>query len=176
MSIRRLEPADASAYRALMLDAYERHPDAFTSTVAERAALPLTWWEERLSAAPQPADIVLGAVHGEQLAGVVGLSFESREKLRHKATLFGMVVLPEFARAGLGRQLVVAALEQAGARGGVVQVQLTVTQGNSSAQRLYERCGFVAYGVEPRAVAVGTGFVAKVHMVCSLTATKVQPR
>lgn len=168
MSIRRLVPADASAYRALMLDAYERHPDTFTSTVAERAALPLVWWEARLSVAPQPANLVLGAMHGEQLVGAVGLAFESREKLRHKAMLFGMVVLPGFAGAGLGRQLVVAVLEQASARGGIVQVQLTATQGNSSAQRLYERCGFVAFGVEPQAVAVGAGFVAKVHMVCTL--------
>ena len=176
MSIRRLVPADASAYHTLMLDAYERHPDAFTSTVVERAALPLAWWEARLSVAPQPANLVLGAMHGKQLVGAVGLAFESREKLRHKATLFGMVVLPEFARTGLGCQLVVTALEQARAHGGVVQVQLTVTQGNSSAQRLYERCGFVAFGVEPQAIAVGSGFVAKVHMMCSLTAAQVQPR
>ena len=47
--VRRLVPADAVAYRARMLDAYERHPGAFTSTVAERGALPLRFWEERLA-------------------------------------------------------------------------------------------------------------------------------
>jgi hypothetical protein len=50
MPIRRLVPDDAQAYRALMLEAYERHPDAFTSTATERAALPLSWWEARLDA------------------------------------------------------------------------------------------------------------------------------
>jgi hypothetical protein len=29
---------------------------------------------------------------------------------------------------------------------------------------LYQRKGFVPFGLEPYAVAVGTGFVAKVHM------------
>jgi hypothetical protein len=39
MHIRRLVPADAAAYRELMLVAYARHPDAFTSTAEERAVL-----------------------------------------------------------------------------------------------------------------------------------------
>jgi hypothetical protein len=34
-------------------------------------------------------------------------------------------------------------------------VQLTVTQGNVAAVRLYERCGFTVYGVEPLAIRVG---------------------
>jgi len=45
--IRLLEKADAEAYRAMMLEAYAAHPRAFTSTVAERAALPMSWWQER---------------------------------------------------------------------------------------------------------------------------------
>jgi ribosomal protein S18 acetylase RimI-like enzyme len=168
MSIRRLVPTDASTYRALMLDAYERHPDAFTSSVTERAALPLSWWESRLDDRPQPPNLVLGAFHGGQLAGVAGLSFEPREKARHKATLFGTYVHPGYRHAGLGGSLVVAALECARARDGVRLVQLTVTQGNEIAQGLYERCGFVPFGIEPLAVAVGPTFVSKVHMWCDL--------
>ena len=45
---------------------------------------------------------------------------------------------------------------------------MTVTEGNTRAQVLYERCGFVAFGVEPLAIAVGTTFVAKSHMWCDL--------
>lgn len=87
-----------------------------------------------------------------------------RAKARHKATLFGMMV-PEAARGrGIGRALVEAALALARARGGVLLVNLTVTEGNAAAQALYERCGFVAFGVEPLAVAVDATFVAKTHM------------
>jgi hypothetical protein len=68
MNIRRLTPTDAPAYRALMLDAYERHPDAFTSSVAERSALPLAWWESRLKLAPLALDVVFGAFRDERLA------------------------------------------------------------------------------------------------------------
>jgi hypothetical protein len=39
--VRRLGAADAPAYRALMLSAYLHHPEAFTSSHAERVDLPL---------------------------------------------------------------------------------------------------------------------------------------
>jgi len=47
-------------------------------------------------------------------------------------------------------------------------VQLTVTNGNSTAQSLYGRHGFIQFGLEPLAVAVGREFVAKSHMWCNL--------
>ena len=167
-TIRRLTPDDAPPYRTMMLEAYERHPDAFTSSVPERASLPLSWWETRLKGEVQPADMVLGAFLGRRLAGVAGLSFETREKARHKAHLFGMYVPSESRNAGIGKALVLAVLEQARKRPGVKVVQLTVTHGNGAAQGLYEKCGFVPFGIEPLAVAVGNEFVSKVHMWCNL--------
>src|SRR5258705_3349721 len=135
--IRRLAPVDAPAYRDLMLEAYGQHRDAFTSSVAERAALPMTWWERRLSPDPRSNDVVFGAFQDGHLAGVAGVTFETREKARHKSTLFGMYVPPRFRSAGLGAKLVDAVLEHARSRGGVKVMQLTVTHGNGAAQSLY---------------------------------------
>src|SRR6185503_6378410 len=124
-------------------------------------------WESRLQEEPRPSELVLGAFHDERLAGVAGLSFEKREKARHKATLFGMYVSSRFRRHGLGRQIVEAVLAEASSRG-VKVVQLMVTHGNHAAQALYEECGFVQFGLEPFAVAVGDGYVSKAHMWCNL--------
>jgi ribosomal protein S18 acetylase RimI-like enzyme len=168
IQVRRLGPADAATYRTLMLEAYERHPEAFTSSVAERASLPLSWWEARVNADANAHEMVLGAYKGSRLSGVAGLSFESREKARHKAHLFGMYVPSNLRGGGVGKSLVLAVLEHARKRPGVRLVQLTVTQGNAPAQALYERCGFVPFGVEPFAVALGADFVSKVHMWCDL--------
>ncbi|MEO6929392.1 MAG: GNAT family N-acetyltransferase [Casimicrobiaceae bacterium] len=166
--IRRLVPDDAQAYRALMLEAYARDPEAFTSSRAERATLPLVWWRTRLDDGPSPADVVLGALCAGQLCAAAGVAFEAREKARHKATLFGMYVAPQSRAGGLGRRLVLAALAHARSRPGVILMQLSVTHGNAAAQSLYEQCGFVSYGIEPLAVAVDGRFVAKVHMWCNL--------
>jgi len=167
-TLQRLAPADAAEYRQLMLQAYTLHPEAFTSTAAERAALPLGWWEARLAEGEVPDELVIGAFVDGQLAGVAGLAFEAREKTRHKATLYGMYVPASARQRGLGRQLVEAVLAQARARPGVRQVQLTVSEGNAAAQALYRHCGFVPFGTEPMAVAVAGGFVAKVHMAATL--------
>lgn len=164
----RLNPQHAATYRSLMLEAYERHPDAFTSSVQERAALPLSWWEARLSETGAPDEIVFGSFVNGELVGVAGLSFERREKAKHKASLFGMYVRDSCRGMGLGGKLVDAALASARLRTGVLLVQLTVTDGNLAAQALYQRKGFVPFGLEPNAVAVGAGFVDKVHMWCRL--------
>lgn len=168
MPIARLTPSHAAAYRSLMLEAYALHPDAFTATVAERCDLPLSWWAARVSEAATAREAVFGAFVDEELAGVAGLSFEAREKTRHKATLFGMYVPARHRQHGVGRQLVAAVLEHAGRSPGTMLVQLTVTEGNAPAQRLYASCGFVPFGTEPLAVRVRAGYVSKVHMWCGL--------
>jgi len=164
MRIERLSPRHAGAYRTLMLEAYAAHPDAFTSTAAEGENRPLSWWKARLSTEPAAKRLVLGAFDGGELVGVVGLSFEHREKVRHKATLFGMYVRPQWRGRGLGRQLIQSVLAHARERAEIKVIQLTVTEGNAPAITLYESCGFVPFGVEPLAIAVGSEYMAKVHM------------
>ncbi|MDB5851417.1 MAG: family N-acetyltransferase [Rhodoferax sp.] len=164
--IARLRPEHAAAYRALMLQAYADHPEAFSSSPAERQALPLSWWQARV--AEDGPDAVFGALRGTALVGVAGVSFELREKTRHKATLFGMSVGVDVAGQGVGWRLVEAVLDHARAQPGARLVQLTVTEGNAAAEALYRRCGFVPFGVEPLATRVGDVFFNKVHLWCDL--------
>jgi GNAT superfamily N-acetyltransferase len=168
MHVHRLTPGHATAYRALMLEAYALHPDAFTATVAERADLPLGWWAARMADALDANEAVFGAFVDDALAGVAGIRFEMREKTAHKATLFGMYVPQRFRRLGLGRGLVEAILTHAKTRSNALLVQLTLIAGNAPAQRLYESCGFVPFGHEPLAVRIGSTYVSKIHMWCSL--------
>lgn len=171
IDVRRLQPPDAGSYRALMLEAYERHPDAFTSSTAERAVLPLSWWEARVSTDPGNSSRVFGAFVDGVLAGVAGLSFESRQKARHKADLFGMYVAPAYRQLGVGQRIVQAAIDAAAAQPELRVLQLTVTEGNDAAERLYAQCGFRRFGVEPLAVALDDRYLSKVHMWLDLRAT-----
>lgn len=147
-----------------MLQAYAEEPEAFTSTVSEREPLPLEWWASRTSDQPDPAELVFGAFADARLVGVAGLRFHRWERTRHKATLFGLFVLPQLRGRGIARRLVEAVLEQAHATPGTRVVQLTVTQPNVPALRLYESCGFRPFGTEPFANKVGERFVPVVHM------------
>ena len=161
MAIELLEPSHAKAYRQLMLEAYALHPEAFVSNLSDREKLPLSWWQGQLD---DELSAMLGAFVGDRLAGIVGLAFEPREKARHKATLFGMYVSANFRQHGLGFELVQAALAEAQNHPALKVVQLTVTAGNDAAFKLYERCGFIQFGLEPLAVRVGEEYFDKIHM------------
>jgi GNAT superfamily N-acetyltransferase len=170
MQIRRLVPSDAEPYRLLMLHGYAAAPDAFTSTVAERESLPLSWWQARVADRADADELVMGTFDEAMLVGVAGLARERRTRTAHKATLFGMYVQPAFRGRQFGRALVHAVLARADAMPATRIVQLTVTDTNTPAVRLYASCGFVPFGTEPYAVRVDDRFVAKIHMWCPVGA------
>lgn len=159
---------EIEAYRSLMLEAYRREPEAFTSTPEEREVQPIDWWLKRIGHGRGGDEVAFGAFVGDGLAGTAGLEREARQKSRHKATLFGMYVRPAHRGHGLARRLVEAVLAHARNQPGLELVQLTVSEGNEGAKRLYERCGFRVFGVEPRAIRVGERYLGKVHMSLDL--------
>lgn len=164
MPVTRLNPTHAGTYRALMLEAYALHPDAFTTSVDERSILPISWWEERLAPGTSANEVVFGAFMEGELAGVAGLSFDARLKTRHKSRLFGVYVPGRFRAQGIGRQLIDEALRYVKTHPNITITQLTVTAGNASALNLYESSGFMQFGTEPFAVRVSAGYVSKIHM------------
>jgi ribosomal protein S18 acetylase RimI-like enzyme len=163
----------AAEYRALMLEAYGREPDAFTSTPEERAALPMSWWEKRLGS--HDDSFAFGAFEGPGLVGAIVLERGERAKTRHKGHIVGMYVRDTHRGRGLGAALFRAAMDTARADGGFRVITLTVSEGNAGAQALYERFGFRAFGTEPMAIAVADRLIGKVHMACILEAGNTEP-
>ena len=165
-----LQPADAPAYRTLMLEAYTQAADAFTSTAEERAAEPLSYWERRI-ADPAGLHFAFGAFVGPRLVGTVALEYSAKPKTRHSALVVGMYVKPAARRLGAGAMLMQSAIVAARAKPGLRILRLTVTQGNEAAIRLYESVGFSAWGVEPMAILTPSGYKGKVHMAMQLGGT-----
>ena len=166
-----LTPTHASAYRALRLRCLTDHPEAFTSDAEEAHTQPLDWSVKRLTPhSDRPHDFFLGAWADGELVGMVGLQGRYRIKERHNATVLGMYVAPEHASQGLGGLLFTALLEQARQLPDLEQLDLTVTQGNDTAQALYARHGFTVFGVHPNAIQVNKQSFAKVLMHLDLRA------
>lgn len=163
MRIARLLATDALRYRALMLEAYDIASDAFTSTAAERAGAPMAWWADRIDPADGLAEAFV-ALDGESLVGTVALSYSAKPKTRHAALVIGLYVCPAHRRSGAAAALMRAAMASASARPETQVLQLTVTEGNEPAIRLYRSLGFVAWGTEPMAIRTRAGFKGKVHM------------
>lgn len=166
MQIRRLEISDSPVYRELRLRGLREHPEAFTSSFEEESQRSLAETEKRLSPASETA--MWGAFVEGTLAGVVGMTRETRLKNRHKATLVAMYVAPEYGGQGLGLALVQTVIQAAKAAK-VELLVLTVTDTNRQAAALYARAGFASFGVEPDAIRVNGVPFGKQHMYLQLT-------
>lgn len=163
MHIRRLTPEDLSAFRALRLAALREEPTAFGASHEEEIALPPDTMAARLAAHPDQG--VWGAFDGARLLGIVALRREQALKLRHKGMIFGMYVAPEARGQGIGRALLLQALELARSVPGLLQVNLSVNAGNRQAISLYESLGFETFGREPGAMKIGEVLHDELHMV-----------
>jgi ribosomal protein S18 acetylase RimI-like enzyme len=142
---RLLTPADAPAYRDIRLDGLRQNPHAFGSTFKHESAMPMSWFEERISASS-----LFGAFVDGELLGVAGYRRQDGAKESHKAILWGMYVRPKGRNCGLGEALIEAIVAHASSH--VEQLKLVVTAGNETAHRLYRRLGFSEYGREIRAL------------------------
>jgi len=164
-----LTPSDVDEYRRVRLRALAEHPEAFRSDAEEEAAKPLPWWEARLAPRTESNGAFFGAwTAARRLVGTAGLLLEARRKVCHTATIVGMYVAPEHAGRGLGARLLDACIDVARADPALEVLYLTVTSTNSGAIRLYERAGFVAYGLEPRSMRLGDRAFDKLMMALHL--------
>lgn len=156
--IRRLLAADAGAYRDLRLEGLRLHPEAFGAAYEDEARMSDADWRERLA-----GSVIFGAFRQQTLVGTAGSYRPPGAKQRHKALLVGVYVSEAARGGGVARALVQAVIEQA--RGEVGQILTTVNAANGSAWRLYESLGFRQWGLQPRSLKVGEGYVDEVEMV-----------
>jgi ribosomal protein S18 acetylase RimI-like enzyme len=161
IDIRPLRRVDAAAYRALRLEALERHPDAFGSSFEDESPLPLEHFAARIPETP-PA-VTFAAWAGQQCVGMAGFYVHGARKARHRGVLWGMYVRSAWRGSGVGEALVRVVIDHA--RFHADQLELTVAEGNRAAAALYERLGFTPYGVLEDALRIGDRSVAEVFMV-----------
>lgn len=163
--IRPLTAADVHPYKSLRDESLYCAPEAFTADHAASVKRPANAYAPRFGA-PASGHFFLGAFNAaSQLLGCVGCERELLPQQRHSARLVSMMVAPAAQRRGIGQQLLAACIHHAAQVPGLEQLTLTVTAANQHVVRLYERAGFRAWGLLPRAIVVrGVGF-DKLHMV-----------
>ncbi|MBI3897434.1 MAG: GNAT family N-acetyltransferase [Gammaproteobacteria bacterium] len=164
MYIRQLYAADGAIFQALRLQALRDAPDAFASSYEEECDTPLSVIGERLSKSDRG---VFGAfaAEGAELAGIIGVGRERLRSMAHKAYLWTMYVSPNFRGRGLGKVLLLNALQFADALPGVRQINLSVNAANRSAISLYRTCGFKEFGREKDATLLNGVLQEDLHMV-----------
>lgn len=138
--IRALVPHEGPLYRAIRLRSLADSPDAFATTLAEQEAHGPETWAARLSAAAiSGKDCPLVAEWNGEPAGLVWAKVDGADDA--VVNIFQMWVSPESRGRGVAAALLGEAIAWARSKNARA-VQLSVTCGNSSAVRLYERAGF----------------------------------
>jgi RimJ/RimL family protein N-acetyltransferase len=160
--VRRLETHDVASYRELRLEGLKAHLEAFGSTWEYEADKPASWWAERL----ETNTVFGGWVEGSPLVGVAGFRVQEAVKLRHKGVLWGMYVRSQARGTGLAAALVQRIVGHAQPL--VEEICLRVVASNAAACRLYSTAGFKEYGLERRALKVGSEYYDDLLMALPL--------
>lgn len=143
MVVRPLRPDEWETWRDLRLRALAESPDAFRQTLEGEAALPEDLWKELAHRSAEHPD---GETWVAELDGApVGQAFSRVKEDRSTLGIGAMWVAPEARGRGVGRALLDAA-EAWGKARGCTNVSLSVTEGNSSAERLYRAAGYEPTG------------------------------
>ncbi|MGZ9811858.1 N-acetyltransferase family protein [Pseudoroseicyclus sp. H15] len=159
VSVRRLGPADVIAYRHVRLEALRNHPGAYGTTFGDMANAPHAAFAERLE---QASVFGLFTTHG--LEGLMCLGRERGSNTRHRATIT-QVYLRESLRGQGGAAMMLDALVEEARATGILQLELTVAEGNRVAHDFYLRHGFARIGVVPRALRIDGAFVDEIQLM-----------
>lgn len=160
--IRTLNADDAEAFSALSHEVAADNPIPMGFTLEEELARPIQGFRDNLSY-PEP-NAAFGAFLEGKLVGCAAVAWPSKlASSRHKALLWGVLVAPSCRRLGIGRAVVLAALEHAFANG-VRRVNLQVFVPNPEAVQLYLSMGFTEYGREPEAFCLHGAYHDGVYM------------
>ncbi len=165
MNSRRLTATDANAYRTLRLEGLQNNPEAFGSSFEEEKDSSIELIASRLES---QSSYTIGVFDQEELVGVATLVQESMLKLKHKAGIFAVYVSPGKRGLGIGKHLMVEAINKAKELGEVEQLNLTVVSTNTSAKRLYSSLGFEVFGTEKKALKIGQQYFDEDYMVLFL--------
>jgi RimJ/RimL family protein N-acetyltransferase len=165
---------DAPAYRSLRLQGLQAHPEAFGADYETSTARPIEYWRERMqSGAGGERGVTYVAEAAGELIGMTALVRHDLPKTRHAGSIFGVYTRADWRGTGVADALLEACVAYA-RQLGMRLVQLGVVTTNAGAIRLYLRCGFTVYGVEPESIQHNGIYYDELLMARRLTDDKVR--
>lgn len=166
MSLRRLTPGDASAWRDIRLEMLRSEPRAYGAQYETELALEEAHFAKRLGSVR-----VFGCFEGPAIVATAGWQAMPNPREAHRGSLSAVFSRPAYRGKGQMRRLLEAIF--ADATGRVIQLELRVAAEGTAARRLYERSGFVVTGHLPRGLRDKGTYVDEVQMMRDLEGSPV---
>ena len=119
-----------------------------------------------------PISFMINAFDEKQMvANARIVAIKELNKFRHRG-YFIISIINEYTNAGLGNIILNEAKEQA-RKNGFTQIELGLFEDNARAKHVYEKCGFIEIGRQPRAFKQLDGsYKDEILMVCFLDKEK----
>ena len=142
IAIRRATPADAPAIARVRIDSWRTTyrgliPDAYLDAMQVDASTAI--WERVLTAEPNPTSVFAATLRDDVIGFAAGNPL-AEPKYGANAELSAVYLRHEFQRAGIGRRLVAAVVEDQRQRGATAMIVWLIA-GNKAARSFYENLG-----------------------------------
>lgn len=163
LEIRRILPADMDLWFKMRIESLYDSPSAFLASPETELARGIESFRERISKGGDD-NVIFACFDGAQIVGSVGLVRESHLKAKHKGTIWGMYLRPEYRGKQIGKKLIQTAIDFARDRMKLKKVDLSVEASRDSAKRLYSSMGFQQWGREKFAMQIDGKYYDEEYM------------
>jgi ribosomal protein S18 acetylase RimI-like enzyme len=141
-TLRLLRVDDADEFVRVRRHALVTDPEAFGERPETDEASQLAFVRKRLTTSSVEQGAVVVGAFAPDLVGFVGVNRTTAISAR----IWGLYVVPDTRRAGIGRAILERALESARAMDGVASIELSVSESSVAAIDLYGNVGFRTVG------------------------------
>lgn len=143
---RELAPSESKKYREIRLECLQNEQKNFGSTYEESVIMPELFFEKAIKNEDE-YNKIFGAFDGDTLAAICGYRRESSLKTKHKALLVQVYTRPEYRGKNISYELMKYMIEKLFEDETMQQITLGVVSDNHAAIKVYERLGFIEYGL-----------------------------
>lgn len=143
-------------YKQLRLEALKKEPTSFAASIDDIKIQPDIYWKVRLNS--KDSVLYFAQVDG-QLVGVAGYRRDLGQKVKHKASIFGVYVQEKFRGGGIALKLLEKILEDLKSNKEIIKIDLDVNTKNTAAISLYKKLGFKIVGTYYKELKIGDDFI-----------------
>ena len=165
MEVRALEVSDGADLRKIRLQALRDCPEAFGSSYEEECVWEPAVYENRLLSDKL---FYFGAFTEGRIVGIVCLSVHERLKMRHRAMITSFFVDSNYRGRGVGKRLILSAVEKARSLRTIEQIELSVVTEQLAAITIYKSVGFEIYGQEEHSLKIDGRYYDEFYMMKKL--------
>lgn len=168
ITFRAITQDDLPQWWEIRLRALREHPEAYGADYAMSRERGYAYLIELNFGNDLPVNAIFSAFDPEgAILSTVGI-FGNRGKRSHIAAVWGVYTASEARGQGLASRLIDTAVSHCRSFPGIHQVHISVNADNTSALHIYESAGFIAWGREPRAIALPDRYDDEIYLALML--------